>query len=303
VTGYLNHAVQQGYVFNEAMMACVSTKTSPHAASTQVNWMNIAKSGTNWTLAPNGGGGGGGVTSITGTSNQVIASSATGAITLSTPQDIAPSSSPTFAALKLPGGAFLTTVDTDASIGQSQNVTIPDVGNSLGRFLMGATATPFTNGNFPMNSGTGGLMVDSGLSVSAISAALGPLNKVIYIDFTLLVADLNTGTQQAFVLPAVAGQSFKIRSLMCNVSTGLSGGGGDRGLWFRSSSAIYNAISAGLVQAPVNTIWGGTGMVFGITPANQTTDVNDSFWFEYTGGTTDYTDGTVSFTIAYERIS
>jgi len=40
---------------------------------------------------------GGGVTSITGTANQVIASSSTGAVTLSLPQDIATTSSPTFA--------------------------------------------------------------------------------------------------------------------------------------------------------------------------------------------------------------
>lgn len=43
----------------------------------------------------------GGVTSITGTTNQVIASASTGAVTLSTPQSIAPASSPTFAGLTL----------------------------------------------------------------------------------------------------------------------------------------------------------------------------------------------------------
>lgn len=40
-----------------------------------------------------------GVTSITGTANQVIASASTGAVTLSTPQDIATTSSPTFVQL------------------------------------------------------------------------------------------------------------------------------------------------------------------------------------------------------------
>lgn len=45
---------------------------------------------------------GGEVTSITGTANQIIASASTGAITLSTPQDIATSSTPTFAGLITP---------------------------------------------------------------------------------------------------------------------------------------------------------------------------------------------------------
>lgn len=44
-----------------------------------------------------------GVSSITGTANQVVASASVGAITLSTPQDIATSSSPTFVGLTLSG--------------------------------------------------------------------------------------------------------------------------------------------------------------------------------------------------------
>ena len=49
-TGYLNKAVQQGYTFNEAMMCCVSTKTTPSATSVQVAWLEVAKSGANWSL-------------------------------------------------------------------------------------------------------------------------------------------------------------------------------------------------------------------------------------------------------------
>lgn len=55
--GYLNKAVQQGYTFNEAMMCCVSTKTSPSATSTQVAWLEISRSGSNWSLVPAGGSG------------------------------------------------------------------------------------------------------------------------------------------------------------------------------------------------------------------------------------------------------
>lgn len=223
----------------------------------------------------------GGVTSITGTANQIIASAATGAVTLSTPQDIATSSSPTFAAVKLTGGAFLTTVNTDPLIAQSQAVTIPDVGGSTGlfimsdsasnqaiagdleisdgllligksdnsgqanslltitsqtasrgslnlemadnvgnfatiiknatqgqsstytivdagnanaRFLIGATAAPFVNGNFPMNSGTGGLMVDSGIPVSSIgtvTSVSGTTNRITSTGGTTPVIDIS----------------------------------------------------------------------------------------------------------------
>src|SRR3990167_7372170 len=49
-TGYLNKAVQQGYAFTESMMCLVSTKTSEGAASTQVGWLEVSKSGANWSL-------------------------------------------------------------------------------------------------------------------------------------------------------------------------------------------------------------------------------------------------------------
>lgn len=51
--GFLNKAVSQGYQFNEKDMALVSTKTTPSAATSQVSWLEISKSGANWSLVSN----------------------------------------------------------------------------------------------------------------------------------------------------------------------------------------------------------------------------------------------------------
>lgn len=59
-------------------------------------------------------------------------------------------------------------VISNASHGQATVHSIPDPANAVSRFLVGATATPFTSGNFPVASGTGGLMVDSGLAAANI---------------------------------------------------------------------------------------------------------------------------------------
>lgn len=48
--GYLNKVVQQGFNFSESTMACVSTKTSPGAQSTQVGWFEVAHTAGNWSL-------------------------------------------------------------------------------------------------------------------------------------------------------------------------------------------------------------------------------------------------------------
>jgi hypothetical protein len=51
---------------------------------------------------------------------------------------------------------------SNVAMGQASVVSIPDPANALGRFMVGATATPFVSGNFPIASGTGGLFIDSG---------------------------------------------------------------------------------------------------------------------------------------------
>lgn len=53
-TGFLNEAVAQGNQFSDSTMACVVTKTSPSAASAQVGWLEVQKSGANWNLVPTG---------------------------------------------------------------------------------------------------------------------------------------------------------------------------------------------------------------------------------------------------------
>ena len=63
------------------------------------------------------------------------------------------------------GGAFNTTI-SNGTMGQSSVMTIPDVGSATGQFVVKTAA--FVSGNFPQNSGTAGLVIDSGLAVSNV---------------------------------------------------------------------------------------------------------------------------------------
>lgn len=63
------------------------------------------------------------------------------------------------------GGAFNTTI-SNGTMGQSSVITIPDVGAATGQFVVKSAA--FVSGNFPQNSGTAGLVIDSGLAVSNV---------------------------------------------------------------------------------------------------------------------------------------
>lgn len=61
-----------------------------------------------------------------------------------------------------------TTTISNVAMGQASVVSIPDPANAIGHLLVGATATPFISGNFPVASGTAGLMVDSGVVATAL---------------------------------------------------------------------------------------------------------------------------------------
>lgn len=53
-TGYLNGVVKQNIPLAESDMALVTTKTSPSSPTTQVAWLEVNKSGENWSLGATG---------------------------------------------------------------------------------------------------------------------------------------------------------------------------------------------------------------------------------------------------------
>jgi hypothetical protein len=290
------------------------------------------------TFVPVAGGGGGGVSSITGTANQVIASSPTGNVVLSTPQDIATDSQPTFQDINVmdtvfvgdPTGASIgagtvqlfsdgvnkgtmlwTIIDNvgnffiqiqNDSYGQNTYLSLPDPANADGKFLIGPGLTPFISGNIPMASGTSGVMVDSGVAASSIPVA-GGVGSFITKDIDINATDLN-GFGQLFLENPSPGQSFIIRNAMVNLSNGMTGGGGDRGIVLQDGLGILFWVQATLVQTPANTLWGQTNLDFSPSaPQNRTTAVGAGMWFTYFAGGTDYDSGDLMVTVTYERVS
>jgi len=65
------------------------------------------------------------------------------------------------AAVNNAAGNFNTTISNAASVAQSQVVSIPDSGSATAQFLV--KAAPLVSGNYVVASGTGGLVVDSGV--------------------------------------------------------------------------------------------------------------------------------------------
>ena len=118
--------------------------------------------------------GGSGVSSITGTTHQIIASASTGAVTLSTPQDIDTTSSPTFMSLVLNnstvGDNYLQVEDNGQSgyFGVNGSLGVVYIGTGL-PFASNAVFSARPGGNTVISSSSGSVGLNGFAGVSADS--------------------------------------------------------------------------------------------------------------------------------------
>ena len=140
-----------------------------------------------------------GVTSITGTANQVIASAATGAVTLSLPQSIGTSSNVTFGSITAP--IVGVTDGSDAAAGNVGEVVIATVGNT-----------------------TTGLTETTTKNVTSVSLTAGDWNVYGYLVFsgndatTMNICEGGLTTTSA-VLPTIRSQIYVANTTMGNVGS------------------------------------------------------------------------------------
>ena len=192
-----------------------------------------------------------GVASITGTANQVIASASTGAVTLSLPQSIATTSSPTFAALTLTaplsganGGTGV--ANTGSTFTMGGNVAFS------GAFTFAGTITGNTAVTFP-TSGTLATTTQLGLTWAANAST----------SFTAAVNNgyiLTAGSTTTVTLPTTfaVGQQIAIQgegaawTLNIGASTNVKG---FNATYTTSLASANNTDSVVLIATVANTTW------------------------------------------------
>lgn len=108
-------------------------------------------------------------------------------------------------------GNTITTISNDA-MGQASVMNIPDPGNAIGQFLVGATATPLVSGNLIKASGTAGLVVDAAFALHAGTTASyaggGTSNAFTTTNMTassIVTAVILTSTNSVSITKAVPG--------------------------------------------------------------------------------------------------
>ena len=327
-TGYLNLSRENGFAFNNQQIAEVYTTDSGAV------FLQVSVTPTNVSLIESDSPGDVALPTIT--NHIIVSTNTTGA--LANLSGIAINDGSLQAGLSGTAGSLISypataskgnleltavantgntaTVISNVAMGQASTVSIPDPANASGRFLVGATATPFVSGNFPQNSGTGGLMVDSGLSVSSINTAISNLSTVTtqlgqlqQISVTLNTAAVvaSYATPQVLIA-AVAGKVAIIHS--ANVYTASTGN-------TAFATGIAPIIQYSATVHGAGTIAVGSGLVTGdiTAAASQVRTLGPAASTTYTGitntpvcfsCTTAYTAGTgtsVTFTLVYELIN
>lgn len=184
-TGYLNKVVQNGTSFSLPCIAAVTTQESSSALPI-TGWYAVQHSGVNWNLVDDAGPGT--VTLPTILNHIATYSNTNGGLTEDASTAInggniqAGLSGTAGALYSFPGTAakgklivagVANTGNTDVTLsnvahGQATVYSIPDAGGAVGRMLVANTATPFTTAHLLASSGTGGLVVDSGVATAAV---------------------------------------------------------------------------------------------------------------------------------------
>lgn len=180
----------------------------------------------------------GGVTSITGTANQIIASAPTGAVTLSTPQNIATTSTPTWAGEEITvtgtntaqttwqnaGGSFTAGIKRETGVDYFMLQLGTSLTNTSDALISKTTSSPLNIRSGPVSSpdngigligGTAGVTVGSSLRPLAIGStpigsSVGPFGE-IYTKASVIFQESGAGTDAiTFTCPSSIASSFSV---------------------------------------------------------------------------------------------
>jgi len=108
----------------------------------------------------------------------------------------------------------------------------------------------------------------------------------------------------AQIFAGVTGAQYQILNMFLNSGgTNFSGGGGDRLMGITDGTTVYSVVPAATMQALTNSAWGSTALPFPASaPMDTLTVVSQPLYAVYSGGSADYSAGSLTLTISYVRV-
>lgn len=130
-----------------------------------------------------------------------------------------------------------------------------------------------------------------------------PNSNNIDFDVTVTAAALASGG--SVILQASSGsKQYRLREMFLNRGgINFSGGGGDRDSIVTDGVSTFSSLAAATMQTLPNVRWGEPAFPFsGSLAVNQSTDPGADLVVQYSGGTTDYTTGSMVISGTISRI-
>lgn len=126
---------------------------------------------------------------------------------------------------------------------------------------------------------------------------------VTSLDTTLDFTNLGSAAQVPVITAMSPTSQYQINSITMN-GFGTNFSGGDRDLDITDGTSIWTTIPAASLQALVNARWGSADVPFPVSlPLNIKSVAGSNIYATYSGGTTDYTAGSFTITLVYERVT
>jgi len=206
-------------------------------------------------------------------------------------------------------GSVLQFKSLDAGTGMTISNTTTDVtitnNGVLGATNLGGTGlyTSVAANNIQLK----GLTAGTGIQIASAASALtiSATGYPIYADVTATHTTLATAGKVNLITAADGTAQYKVRELWLNlVGTNFSGGSGDRLLSITDGTNVYSVIPATDIQTLVNAGWGAVALPWPASVSiNTSTVAGANLYMQYSGGTTDYTAGSLTVTIGYEQVT
>jgi hypothetical protein len=146
------------------------------------------------------------------------------------------------------------------------------------------------------------IVVASGSNLNLVAYPSVGLLTETSVSVTVTAAALAGGANVPLIVGA-AGQQYRLSDIMMSSGgTNFSGGGGDRNLSITDGTTVYTVIPAASLQTLANARWGSTAIPYPAAAGVSTLTVaGQNVRAIYSGGTADYTAGSVVLTLLYTR--
>jgi hypothetical protein len=129
-------------------------------------------------------------------------------------------------------------------------------------------------------------------------------NAAKWVDVTVTAAILDAAGNVP-VIAGVAGDQYKVRGVRLVGGGTNFGAGGDRLIDLTDGTTVYTTIAnADIESAPAATLeWGNTKVPFLTGTSDTATASAAALRFQYSGGTTDHTTGSIKFSVLIEKVA